>query len=314
MKPNINQTQRAAPKDLHSQFRDNGVIFVPHLIDEPTVARLQLIVEHCLCQWRIDEAARGVPDETLARHNVMRHLNNSIYYAGRRGWLTELLDVVADPAILAVVGEVLGDEVLFRSTSLFMNPLGSTNDGDWHRDTQFGIPADEEKSLVLRESEDLLRTQRIGGIQLQIALVPNDDVEYVPGSHLRWDTKAEFHIRRSNDFKFNRSNHMPGAVRLSQAQGDAVAFHSNGLHRGRYHADRYRRTLMLTYNAFHGKHYQDIFSDQPWCLQNDYLDGVKPSTRAFFERFITTYRDFWQRKRIGKNGGSDVAGDDKKNI
>ena len=29
------------------------------------------------------------------------------------------------------------------------------------------------------------------GVQMQIALVPNDDVELVRGSHLRWDTPAE---------------------------------------------------------------------------------------------------------------------------
>ena len=33
------------------------------------------------------------------------------------------------------------------------------------------------------------------GIQMQIALVGNDDVQLVPGSHARWDSAAEYDVR-----------------------------------------------------------------------------------------------------------------------
>ena len=33
------------------------------------------------------------------------------------------------------------------------------------------------------------------GIQMQIALVANDDVQLVPGSHARWDSAAEYDVR-----------------------------------------------------------------------------------------------------------------------
>ena len=32
-------------------------------------------------------------------------------------------------------------------------------------------------------------------IQAQVALVPNEDVEIVPGSHLRWDSAEEYAVR-----------------------------------------------------------------------------------------------------------------------
>ena len=284
--------------DLHQQYVDTGVIFVPRIIDAQTASRLRIIAEHCLCQWRLAEAARSIDENALAGAVVMRHLNDPAYFAGRREWLTLLLDIVADPQILAVVREVIGDEVLFRCTSLFMNPLGPSLDGNWHRDSQFSKSDPEaEKKWILHEAEKLKTSGRSNGIQLQIALVPSDDTEYVPGSHLRWDTEDENFLRLSSGTKHARSNLMPGAVRTHQEPGDAAAFHSFGLHRGRYHADKFRRTLMLTYTAFHGDHTKDYFSDQPWCLQPDYLEGVRPDTRKFFGRFVGVYRNFWTREK-----------------
>lgn len=52
------------------------------------------------------------------------------------------------------------------------------------------------------------------------------------------------------------------------------------IHRGRYHADRLRRTLMLTYTKS-SEPYADYFSNQPWFLTPGYLDTLSPK-RAHF--------------------------------
>ena len=91
---------------------------------------------------------------------------------------------------------------------------------------------------------------------------------------------------------------MPRAVHqllAALAPGDAVAFNPFGLHRGRYHADRPRRTLMLTYTAASHPRF-DHFSDQPWFDAPGSLDGLSDSARAFFERFAAQYRDEWRAK------------------
>lgn len=79
---------------------------------------------------------------------------------------------------------------------------------------------------------------------MQIALAPSADIEVVPGSHLRWDTPEEYAIRKAAGGANNRSNAMPGAVRVALDPGDAVLFNPMAIHRGRYHANRLRRTLM----------------------------------------------------------------------
>jgi hypothetical protein len=287
--------------DYHKQYVETGMIFVPRIISPAVTARLRVICEHCLSQWRVRAASDPQGTEAAPDAHVIRHLNDPQWYDARhRAWLVELLDVVADPHILDIVREVFDDEVLFRTTSLFFNPLHSSLDGNWHRDSQF-TSADEpaEKSRVLEAAQQLKATGRPGGMQLQIALVPSDDSEYVPGSHLRWDTDAEYAIRLADGQRQNRSNLMPNAVRTHQEPGDAAAFHAFGLHRGRYHADRYRRTLMLTYTAASTAQLKlDTFNRQPWCVSAGYLDGVKPTTREFFERFIERFEPLWRSEGL----------------
>jgi hypothetical protein len=277
--------------DLNTQYVDNGVIYAPRVIDPAQVDVLRTLSEHCLAQWRTKPNARG--QFPWFGSTVMRHLNHPGYYPRHRHWLVEALNFIANPKIISIVEEVLGDQVLFRCMSLFMNPLRDGNEGNWHRDSQFSNPDPEiEKTKVLAEADRLAATRKSSGIQLQIALIPSDHSQFVPGSHRRWDTDEEFYIRRSNDQKYIYSNLMPNAITTHQEPGDVAAFHHNGIHRGRYWTHVYRRTLMLTFTSMAAKPIKDEFTYQPWCLDPNYLDGVKPETKAFFNRFTDVYKEY----------------------
>ena len=83
---------------------------------------------------------------------------------------------------------------------------------------------------------------------VQIALVDSEDLELVPGSHCRDFTAAEWDICKDYpDGENIRSNGMPAAYRAVLEPGDACVFNSISIHRGRYHADKLRRTLMFDY-------------------------------------------------------------------
>lgn len=275
--------------NLGQQWETEGYIVLRNIFDQARTAQLRTICDAVLDQWRTNNPQTGkpggAPDAT-----VMRHLNHPAYFTQDGNGLSTLLDAVADPQVLNVAREILGDEPLFRCTSFFFDPLEGGKEGNWHRDSQFSAPAD------VAEQEILTKLSRSGtSIQMQIALAPSDDVEYVPGSHLRWDTPAEYQIRKADGGINNRSGAMPGALRLALAAGDAALFNPYGLHRGRYHTGRLRRTLMLTYTKTSDPYY-DYFSNQPWFLEPGYLDGLKPATRAFFEPFVAMYTGFWQEK------------------
>jgi hypothetical protein len=286
--------------DLRQQYLNEGFIFVRGLLAIDRVARLRLHSEHVLSQWRLGNAENGKQGIDSPDATVLRHLNHPGYFKDRRDWLVEILEIAADPKVLEVVSEVFDDEPLFRCTSLFFNPLEHGKDGNWHRDCQFTSDSEEqERERFDAEIDRIRKDGRVAGMQMQIALVPSEDSEYVPGSHLNWDTDDQYFIRQGEGQKHNGSNLMPGAVRMHQQPGDAAAFHAFGLHRGRYHADKFRRTLMLTYTSMSAEHREDYFTYQPWCLEPGYLDGVSSGTKKFFERFIDAYEPYWKRDANG---------------
>jgi hypothetical protein len=221
----------------------------------------------------------------------MRHVNHPRWFGDRRHRLREVLDACADERLLAVLREAWGEEPMLRSTSLFFNPTELTVEGHWHRDSQFSHPVPAEERAVLEAGF----AKPSGGAQIQISLVANEDLEYVPGSHRRWDGAEESAVRFGPEAA--RGGPLPGARRLRQLPGDAAFFTPTGLHRGRYHADKPRCSLMLTYNRQSGRPHIDRFTHQPWCLEPGYLDGVAPATRQVFERFIDHYRDAWLAPR-----------------
>lgn len=285
-----------ANSSLYDQWRELGYVVVPQLISAERAALLCEVCDAIYAQWRSCDPQTGQPGEKPDA-TVMRHLNHPAYFAQHPEWLPMILEAAADPSVLRVAEVIFTEPPLFRCTSLFFNPSGINLDGNWHRDAQFMTETDdEERAMVLNAGDGG------SGMQLQIALVPSDDIEVVPGSHLRWDTPDEYAIRKADAGAHNRSNDMPGAVRVRQGVGDAVLFNAMAIHRGRYHSDMPRRTLMLTYTKT-SEPWFDFFSDQPWFLQPGYLDGISASTRAFYERFIAQYEAQWRSTIPSPLGG-----------
>lgn len=273
-------------KQLEKQWEEEGYVVVRGLFDPNRTACLRDICLDVLKQWRVCNPEKGEPGGG-PESTVMRHLNHPGYFGTGKDGLADLMHAVADEEVLHVVQTILQGKPMFRCTSLFFNPQENSRDGNWHRDTQFRAQSDAE------EREAILSRQGFGtSVQLQVALVESDDVEFVPRSHLRWDTDEEYAIRKADDGKHNQSDAMPGALRIALKPGDAVGFNPVGLHRGRYHTHPMRHTLMLTYTRADVP-LSDYFSHQPWFLEPGYLDGLRPEARAFFDAFVKQYQDDW---------------------
>ena len=274
--------------DLHQQWVDEGCVIVRGMFEPARTAQLRTICDRILEQWRVNnpetDKPGGGPEAT-----VMRHLNHRSYFDEAQGTeLSLLMDAVADDNVIGTMRAIFNEEPLFRCTSYFFNPLEGGKDGNWHRDSQFGTPDDTAEQAVLAKA-----AEEGNSVQMQIALAPSEDIEVVPGSHLRWDTPEEYAIRKADGGANNRSNAMPGAMRVALAPGDAVLFNPMAIHRGRYHANRLRRTLMLTYTKS-SEPYVDYFSKQPWFLTSGYMGTLSPHARPFFDRFVDMYQTHWQ--------------------
>lgn len=282
-----NYREELVNSDLHNKWQRDGFVMVEEVFDQKRTDQLKSMCESILEQWRICNPETGEPGGN-SDATVMRHLNHSGFFKNDMSELTDLMDAVADDKVLEICRTILGEEPLFRCTSLFMNPTQTSQDGSWHRDTQFTTKTELEEKAKIQSAKETGNA-----IQLQIALLASDDVELVPGSHLRWDTTEEYHIRKADDGANSRSNAISGAQCIALQPGDALAFNPCGLHRGRYHTDKSRRTLMLTYTKT-SVPCSDYFSHQPWFLEEGYLETLTSGTRPFFETFVAAYKSDWK--------------------
>ncbi|MDQ3586474.1 MAG: phytanoyl-CoA dioxygenase family protein [Acidobacteriota bacterium] len=264
---------------VNRQWDERGFVVVPRLLDAARVAALRALCDRVWQQWLV-----SAPDQPRAANATnMAFLTEPCYFVEHRSQLTSLLSFIAADQILDLLTQLGIDEPLFHNTQFFFEPRDETRAGDWHRDQQFGAPD---------EATEQRRMQQHTGIHLHVALVPDDHLEIVPGTHARWDTPEELSIRKGLHGQRPDSPHMPGAVRISLDAGDAVFFSAWSIHRGRYVAGQTRRTFDAIYGA--PSEFPAWYTPPPTCfLEPHALDDLAPRARAFFQRFIDTYRERW---------------------
>jgi hypothetical protein len=149
--------------------------------------------------------------------------------------------------------------------------------GPWHRDTAPWADDDERERLLGGGMGE-------AGYLLEIALVPSDAFEYVPGSHQRWDTPFELVTRKHGKTVEERTRPLPGARRIGLGAGDALLADTRGIHRGWYTKGVSRRTLTLWYMSearlarYPG---EEVNLSRLDAAQ---LELLTPTVRGFFQR------------------------------
>lgn len=265
-------------------YERDGFVVVRRLFGAAEAAELREVCDEIFAQWLAESR-----DPAAAADNTnMAYLTEPRFLEGRPRRRRTLLEAVADERPLGVVRQLFGRELPFLNTQYFFEPATRSRGGDWHRDQQFDAPD---------EATERERMRAVVGVHAHLALVADDHLEYVPGSHARWDTPAELKIRRGLGGAAKNSDAMPGARRVHLDAGDAVFFSPWGIHRGRYAAGRPRRTFDVIYSTP-----GDWFTPPPTCfLRPGALEDLTPAARAFFARFVETYRERWQRGEHEEN-------------
>ncbi|MCD9021622.1 phytanoyl-CoA dioxygenase family protein [Cohnella silvisoli] len=220
----------------------------------------------------------------------MRNIHDPKWFDdGNREQMNSILEMIADPRCVGTVEQILGGPSLFRSISYMVNPRYSSEDGNWHRDTQFMVKDDEEERAMIRKFRS---AENVSGVHLQIALIDNDDIEYVPYSANRYDSPDEAYIRLDDNKSHCREDGMPNALRVALKAGDGLIFDPVGHHRGRYHKEIPRRSLHITYTSMnHVLH--DEFAVQPWFDEPSYLTGLSPRAAGYYRTYADVYRRNW---------------------
>lgn len=264
------------PITIKTQWDKDGYAIIPQLLDIIQIEKLQRICDRIWEQW----VRESLAPEKAANLTNMAFLTEDRYFINYPSELQFLLNVIASPKIINLLYHISERELLFHNTQYFFNPASHTRSGDWHRDQQFDAPDEETEQARMRDTI---------GIHLHIAFLPDRNLEYVPGSHKRWDFPQELEIRKGLNGVEKNSLYMPNAQRIHLQPGDAVFFDAWGIHRGNYIASIPRRTFDIIYGTP-----ADWCLPSPTCfLQQNTLAGLAEPTRAFFHKFIETYQDKW---------------------
>lgn len=264
--------------DFQNEWSRNGYFVVPQLFDASLINTLRVICDDIFRQWLAES-----PDPFSASNNTnMAYLTEERYFREHPERLGTLLEVIAHEKILSIFNQLFDVEPLFHNTQYFFEPATETSAGNWHRDQQFDSASTESEKSFLSEK----------GFHAHIALVPDDNLEIIPGTHARWDTPEEFEIRKGKNDKKPNSDEMPGAIRIRLNAGDACFFSAWSIHRGNYVAGKIRRTFDVIYGASPSN-----YTPPPMCFSlPEVLDDVTAHTRLFFERFISAYKGRWARR------------------
>ncbi len=182
-------------------------------------------------------------DARWRERNPDPDLINSSYLTGselcpREDERRRFFEFISRDDLTSLAEQLLGGAPYFLNTQLFFDPVNPEKKNYWHRDTQYLGLSEEEQKQVIHEA---------GVLHFRVALRPDPGLEFIAGSHARWDTETERDVRLELNGRENW-NDLEHAVRVPHAQGDLLVFSAHIIHRGVYGGDR--RSLDILYTDF----------------------------------------------------------------
>jgi len=310
----MEQMERLGETDWGASWRRDGFLVLRNVVPADEVARLRAICDGVYEDWRRVSRPESEPGAFAygPKAWVLLHLNHPKYHDGAAGRANRaaLLDAAASETAQAALRAIYGHEPLFMQMNYYVDPAGEGWSGVWHRDCQFFAGGDEERVRAAVAAE----AHPPRDVHMHIPLAPTQATEVVPGSHDRYDTPEEFDVRRNDA----TSDRMPGRLPLQLNPGDLAFFHVNSIHRGMYLHGVLRRTIAVTYSSVEFQRPPTrewlisargyAASYQPWFLDEGYLDGVQPGTRAFFQRYVDAYGPALTREFLPAELGAERIG------
>jgi hypothetical protein len=236
--------------DERRTYEQDGLVLRRRLLSPEIIGRLTSIGERVHGQWMQEYG------DEAREHGLI----NSIGLTGNRyfrsPYKTErvlFFDALANDALWNLVTTLFGSDLCFHGTQMFFNPLDGRRQPYWHRDLQYMGYDETRQQELLGE---------LCNLHVRIPLRPETHFMLVPGSHRRWDSELERHVR------FERSGHaswedLPSARVFDLQPGDVLIFSAHMLHRGTYEGNATR----LSFDLLLGKPHQQI----PITLESDEL-------------------------------------------
>jgi hypothetical protein len=224
----VHSAGKGALESFVENFQRDGFALLPNLFQESELSLLHGVL------GRFHRAWCQANSQFYANKAI-----NSAYLTDREFLSAEdrraLFRLLGDARLAPILDAVFPEPPAFLNTQLFFNPVNPNRKNYWHRDIQYT----ETPIAVQRE-----QFNHINVIHLRLALMPEPGLEFVPGTHQRWDNDEQFAVRMAQN---NRQvfDDLPNTKRVVMARGDLLIFSANMLHRGLYGAERFAFDMLF---------------------------------------------------------------------
>lgn len=224
------QVETVRKKMLQSLNMELGYTCLKSFVDEAHASKLETILRKYHNSW-------------LAKYqdNYQQGSINSAYITNGEFLTTEerleLLKFVSSKLVIQEAQKILGNDLCFLNTQLFFNPFDKDQKNYWHRDIQYTGLSENEQRLTIEAKQTEV-------IHLRLALSPELGIEFIPGTHHRWDRPYELEVRLQQNGK-QSSDTISGSKSAPLERGDLLLFDANIIHRGLYGKDRFAFDLLF---------------------------------------------------------------------
>jgi len=205
---------------MNNHYKDHGYVVFNDMFDQTEIQSIREVVLKFHRSWIQENsglyAQRAINSAYLTSPD---HLKND-----ERNTLFKL---IGSSKLMDVVTSLMGNRPAFMNTQLFFNPSNKAQENYWHRDPQYHLSIEEQIEALSGPSV----------LHFRIPLADEPGLEFVPGSHKRWDTKEEHNVRLEKNGHKNNED-LSTAKRIALNAGDLLAFNANMIHRGIYGLDR----------------------------------------------------------------------------
>ncbi len=222
---------------LQCDYQRDGYLVLRNFFSTREVLRLVELVDRIHAIWLEKNQAMFTEQGLINMHS----LTSPEYFQDAKEERLDFFKAIAPVKLVEMLDELFETEIYFHNTQLFFNPHNPAQLPYWHRDLQFSpIPDEDQKA----QQSELL------SLHVRIPLVKEVGMEFVPGTHNRWDTPLEHSVRLELDGHKNSEN-LPGSVLVDLSPGDVMVFNAQMIHRGNYTQNESRKALDLCVGAAH---------------------------------------------------------------
>lgn len=163
-------------KPIQQQFSKNGFVKLPHFFEPNALRSITQVVEVFHEAWLRDNLA----------FFQAKAINSSGLTSGQ--YLTDeqrlvLFKLISNSQLITAVKQVI-PAPLFMGSQLFFDPHNTNQTNYWHRDPQYHLSVEEQKSALAGPKV----------LHVRIPLTADPGIELIPGSHLNWDNDEELQV------------------------------------------------------------------------------------------------------------------------